>query len=80
MNHSTTVATVAAQIPPAPTTTALVFTGYATYVVAAGDYLGGIATKTGTTVAAIVAANQWPDGDKHPIYPGQKIRLPGKTG
>jgi LysM repeat protein len=77
---NSTTATVAAQVPPPATTTTIDFTGYATYVVVAGDYLGGIAKKTGSTVAAIVAANQWPDGDKHNIYPGQKIRIPGKNG
>ncbi|MEO7398584.1 MAG: LysM peptidoglycan-binding domain-containing protein [Ilumatobacteraceae bacterium] len=51
-----------------------------TYTVVNGDYLGGIAAKTGTTVDAIVAANGWSDGADHLIIPGQKIKLPAKTG
>lgn len=50
-----------------------------TYTVQAGDYLLAIAQKTGTTVEEIVAANQWPDGDKHNLIPGQKIKLPVKA-
>jgi LysM repeat protein len=51
-----------------------------TYVVQPGDYLNAIATKTGTTVDGIVAANGWPDGSLHVLQPGQKIRLPAKEG
>ncbi|MCU1393630.1 MAG: hypothetical protein JWM34_2058 [Ilumatobacteraceae bacterium] len=51
-----------------------------TYTVVAGDYLSGIAKKTGTTVDGIVSANGWSDGSNHAIYPGEKIKLPAKTG
>ena len=75
----TTSAPSAATTPAATSTTFDVKSG-ATYTVVANDYLGGIAKKVGTTVAAIVAANGWPDGDKHVIIPGQTIKLPAKTG
>jgi LysM repeat protein len=51
-----------------------------TYTVVAGDYLAGIAAKVGTTVQAIVTANGWSDGADHPIYPGDVIKLPAKSG
>ena len=73
---STTTATTAAG-SSASTTTITPGAG-GTYTVVKGDYLAGIAAKTGTTVAAIVAANGWPDGDKHLIVAGQKIQLPAK--
>jgi LysM repeat protein len=73
--------TAAAQTPPDATTTATDDTsGALTYEVQPGDYLNGIATKLGTTVDAIVAANGWSDGSKHVIIPGQKIKVPDKTG
>ena len=50
---------------------------FTSYVVRAGDYLGGIATKTGTTVDGIIAANGWTDGSQV-LVPGMKIRLPAK--
>jgi LysM repeat protein len=46
------------------------------YEVQAGDYLAGIATKVGSTVDAIVAANGWADGASHPLYPGDIIKIP----
>ncbi|MCU1395769.1 MAG: N-acetylmuramoyl-L-alanine amidase [Ilumatobacteraceae bacterium] len=49
-----------------------------TYTVVAGDYLSGIAAKTGTTVDAIVKANGWKNSQQA-IYPGEKIKLPAKT-
>ena len=68
-----------AQTPPDPTTTQDT-SGALTYEVQPGDYLNAIATKLGTTVDAIVAANGWPDGALHVIIPGQKIKVPEKTG
>ena len=50
-----------------------------TYTVQPGDYLSGIAAKTGTTVDAIVAANGWTDGANHVIFPGQVIKMPVKS-
>jgi len=50
------------------------------YTVQAGDYLAGIAAKSGTTVDEIVAANGWDDGVAHMISLGDKIRLPAKPG
>ena len=70
----TTVATAVAT-----TTTFDASTG-GSYKVVAGDYLGGIAKKTGATVDGIVAANGWADGAGHVIIPGQTIKLPAKTG
>ena len=64
--------------PSATSTTALSSPG-GIYTVQAGDYLGGIAAKTGTTVAGIVAANGWAD-QNHVINPGDKIKLPAKEG
>ena len=48
------------------------------YTVVAGDYLAGIAAKTGTTVDAIIQVNGWTDGTKHLIVAGQQIKLPAK--
>jgi LysM repeat protein len=75
----TTAAPTVATTPAATTTTFDANAG-PTYIVVAGDYLGGIAKKVGTTVDAIVAANGWADGANHVIIPGQTIRLPAKTG
>jgi len=77
-----TVASIAPTVegtPEATSTTALASPG-GTYTVQSGDYLLGIAKKTGTTVDGIVAANGWTDGDKHNLIPGQKINLPPKEG
>lgn len=49
------------------------------YTVVAGDYLAGIAAKTGTTVNGIVQVNGWADGTNHLIIAGQQIKLPAKT-
>jgi LysM repeat protein len=48
------------------------------YTVVAGDSLGKIASKFGTTYQAIASAN----GIANPnlIYPGQKLKIPGTTG
>ncbi|MCU1398071.1 MAG: LysM peptidoglycan-binding protein [Acidimicrobiales bacterium] len=70
----TTVATAAA------TSTTFDVASGGTYKVVSGDYLGGIAKKTGATVDGIVAANGWADGAAHVIIPGQTIKLPAKTG
>lgn len=63
------------------TTTTVDASAGATYTVVDGDYLGGIATKNGTTVEALMTANGW-TGDPSAvlIYKGQKIKLPAKTG
>ena len=50
-----------------------------TYTVQAGDFLSGIAAKTGTTVDAIVEANGWTDGSAHAIFPGQVIKMPVRS-
>lgn len=50
-----------------------------TYTVQAGDFLSGIAAKTGTTVDAIVKANGWTDGANHVIFPGQVIKMPVRS-
>ena len=75
-----TTAAPAAPSTPAATSTTFDVNSGATYTVVAGDYLSGIAKKVGTTVAAIVAANGWTDGDQHAIFPGQTIKLPAKAG
>jgi LysM repeat protein len=49
------------------------------YMVRPGDYLSGIAAKTGTTVEDIVAANGWVEGASHIIVPGDQIRLPSTS-
>jgi LysM repeat protein len=74
---STTTATTSPGGTSVSTTTITPGAG-GTYTIVSGDYLAGIAAKTGTTVAAIVAENGWPDGDKHLIIAGQKIKLPAK--
>ncbi|HEY4332520.1 MAG TPA: LysM domain-containing protein, partial [Ilumatobacteraceae bacterium] len=51
-----------------------------TYVVQPGDSLTAIAANVGTTVDAIVAVNGWTDGSSHPIFAGEKIKLPAKSG
>lgn len=62
----------------APSTTVAAGPG-GTYTIVAGDYLAGIAKKTGTTVDAIIAVNGWTDGVNHLIIPGQQIKLPAKA-
>ena len=47
------------------------------YTVRAGDTLGGIALRHGTTVNALAAANRINAGSF--IYPGQKLVLPGSS-
>lgn len=74
---TTATHTGATTAPPAATSTTFSASAGGTYVVVAGDYLSGIAKKTGTTVAGIVAANGWKD-DTQLIYPGLKIKLPAK--
>ncbi len=62
------------------TSTTVVAGSGGTYVVQPKDTLSGIAVKVGTTVDAIVAANNWSDGSSHLIVAGQTIKLPAKTG
>lgn len=76
---NTNAATAATTATPQQTTTTFNASAGGTYTVVAGDYLGKIATKTGSTVAGIVAANGWADST-HRIDPGQVIKLPAKTG
>src|SRR4029450_6825695 len=65
---------------PAETTTTFDQSAGGTYTVVSGDTLSGIAAKVGTTVDAIVAANNWSDGANHLIYAGLKTKLPAKSG
>jgi len=60
-------------------TTTTVASPGGTYTVQAGDFLSGIAAKTGTTVDAIVKANGWTDGANHVIFPGQVIKMPVRS-
>ena len=80
---STTVAGSTATTTAAGTSTGTSTTVAAgaggTYTVQPGDFLSGIAAKTGTTVDAIVAANGWTDGAKHVIFPGQVIKMPARS-
>jgi LysM repeat protein len=46
------------------------------YTIVAGDYLGNIAARMGTTVNGIVAANGWSDGPQHLIRLGDEIVIP----
>ncbi|WP_052666954.1 lytic transglycosylase domain-containing protein [Nitriliruptor alkaliphilus] len=59
---------------PAAVILGLVAAGSADYVVARGDTLTGIARAHGTTVSAIVAANDLPDADR--IRAGDRLTLP----
>ncbi|MCW2972520.1 MAG: peptidase [Thermoleophilia bacterium] len=49
----------------------------ATYVVRAGDTLGGIAGRTGVTLAELLQANRTTIVDPDLIHPGELVRLPG---
>jgi LysM repeat protein len=76
---ATTSATTTTVKAASPTTTTVTPGPGGLYTVVAGDYLAGIAAKTGTTVKAIVSVNGWSDGAAHPIYPGNVIKLPAKS-
>src|SRR5690606_24218543 len=67
-----TTVTVAAAPTPA------VVTSSTTYTVVAGDTLGGIAARHGTTVNAIVSANNL--GSTSLIRVGQRLTIPGSGG
>ncbi len=63
-------------VPPAPT--AAPATGGATHVVRAGEHLTGIARHYGTTITAIVIANQLPNPSF--IRVGQQLIIPSASG
>ncbi len=46
------------------------------YTVVSGDSLWAISQRYCTAVAALVAANSWADGEKHPLYPGDVLTVP----
>lgn len=50
--------------------------GAATYTIAAGDTLSGIADRAAVSLDALVAANGWPNGTDHVIMPGDVVMLP----
>jgi len=77
----------AATVPPdaaatpadgaAPTGQATLPAGYTSYTIAAGDYLVGIATKSGVTLKALLAANDLITTSA--IQPGQQLSVPPAT-
>ena len=79
----TTVPATTARTTTQPTTTKLVLTGPATtttapagaqsYVIQAGDTLGGIAANYDTTVEQLLTLN--PDLDPNALQPGTRIRV-----
>lgn len=71
--------------PKGPSTTETSATPVATakpaggeYTVEAGDTLSEIATKTGTTVEALAAANDINLGQRIILKVGQKLKIPGQ--
>ena len=50
--------------------------GERTYTVVARDTVFGIARRYGITAPALAELNDWADGITHPIYPGDKIKVP----
>jgi LysM repeat protein len=48
----------------------------ASYTIAAGDTLSDVAARAGVSLADLVDANGWPDGQDHLIVPGDVINLP----
>jgi LysM repeat protein len=46
------------------------------YTVVAGDALSLIASKHGITIDVLVAYNEWPEGNAHPIFPGDEVLIP----
>lgn len=50
--------------------------GAGSYTIVAGDTVYGIAKKFNTTADALAKINGWSDGIKHPLYPGDKIKVP----
>ncbi|HUZ02107.1 MAG TPA: LysM peptidoglycan-binding domain-containing protein [Thermomicrobiaceae bacterium] len=71
-------ATPAPSSTAAPTPTAAGVSGPAVYTVGAGDTLGGVAARYGTTVALLQAANAL--GTSVGIQPGQQLFVPGPDG
>ncbi|TFB80701.1 LysM peptidoglycan-binding domain-containing protein [Terrimesophilobacter mesophilus] len=61
--------------PPASSTTAP--TATRTYTIARGDTISGIAARFGVSTQSILTANNL--GWSTIIYPGQKVRIPGKA-
>jgi len=50
--------------------------GSGSYTITAGDTLGSIASRSGVSLADLVATNGWADGSDHLILPGDVIALP----
>lgn len=69
-SESTTTTTATTEVAPTTTTTALA----PTYTVQAGDTLGAIASRVGTTVAVLVELNELTDPNVLEV--GQVLRLP----
>lgn len=46
------------------------------YTVVSGDSLWAISQRHCTTVAALVTANAWADGENHPLFPGDIVMVP----
>ncbi|MFN8052381.1 MAG: LysM peptidoglycan-binding domain-containing M23 family metallopeptidase [Acidimicrobiales bacterium] len=74
---SPAAAAVAGSAPGAAAGTAASAASGATYTVVAGDTLGSIAKRAGTTSAALVAANHLTSANQ--IRIGQQLTLPGST-
>lgn len=74
-----TIPVVPDTVAPLESTTTVDPTAPGLYTVTADDTLSGIAAKLGTTVEAIVAANEWEDGADHLIIPGETITVPAKS-
>jgi LysM repeat protein len=63
---------------PQPAPPAAPPSGWVSYVIAPGDTLSGIATRTGTTVAELASRNGITNPDR--IYAGNTIQVPGTGG
>lgn len=56
--------------------TGVVTAGLETYTIGTGDTLSSIASRSGISLADLIAANGWADGTDHLIVPGDVIALP----